>query len=226
MINNLQPLSTIEHYKIHIPSDCCSVGDQLLVGSYPGNFDLKKHQQKIDELCKAGVRIWICLQPEEELKELQPYQPFIKTWVSRQNHKDVDMKFIQLPIQQPVSDTIIKKYIETIDLLLHEAQQKQILVYLHCKCGHASSGMITILLIAKRLKLTTTKALNIWNKLHENIGIRKKTSKKYKCKMSSEQLCVLKRFEYAFGGAAPLPTPSNNKRKIKDITTYMNKKAR
>lgn len=147
---------------------------KALFGSFPT-------QEAVEELEKAGVRIFVDLTSGAENKTI-PYT--------------TKYKYISYPIQDRKTPSDWKSYSKFIVTLSHEIKnlRNKDKIYIHCKGGHGRSGVVVASLLAYVKKVLPEVALQKTGKYHNN---RSEMRDKWRV-IGSPQTRVQKNFIYRF----------------------------
>jgi protein tyrosine phosphatase (PTP) superfamily phosphohydrolase (DUF442 family) len=95
-------------------------------------------QQKLSALFEAGIRLIICLQPEEERGSGGlPFTPYVEMWrfIGAEAGELVDWQ------RHPITDMGIPSTAQMRDIL-RAVDQSRGAVYLHCWGGHGRTGTV------------------------------------------------------------------------------------
>lgn len=129
------------------------VRNKLIVGAYP--YNIKKEKSYIRRLRKVGVNIYISLQSEDELAELESYLPDLNEDEKYYNFPMVDRK------TSPDEETI-----SFLNKVLKLIKKENTCLYIHCLGGHGRTGVFVALILSHLYKLDLDKSLSYTQRLH------------------------------------------------------------
>lgn len=111
---------------------------RLLGGCYPGDIYPAKAEQKLSALFDAGVRLIICLQPEEERGgEGRPFASYVEIWGSIGARAGERVAWER----HPIADMGVPSTTQMHDIL-QVIDQNRSPAYIHCWGGHGRTGTV------------------------------------------------------------------------------------
>lgn len=151
------------------------VKNKIMTGEYPGNKEDHLHISNLSCLLDNGIRVFVCLQEESELKNFRPYKDDV---IRIANEKGIDpntIEFIHFPMEDggiAESVEILSDFIETlltkinddgddggdnVDVADDKIESRKI--YLHCWAGRGRTGIIAACLLGRLYKVSGLDAL-------------------------------------------------------------------
>ncbi|KAM9968538.1 hypothetical protein ACTFIW_007688 [Dictyostelium discoideum] len=135
------------------------VKDSILCGEYPGNKDDDiLHFKTLSTLLDSGIRVFVCLQEQDELKKFRPYREDILK-LSKEKGIDVDsITFVHFPIEDGGIAENNEDLVDLIERLLNLLSLDN-KVYLHCWAGRGRTGIVGACLLGRLYQVTGLEAL-------------------------------------------------------------------
>lgn len=145
---------------------------RILMGAYPAAPDPAISSCMMKALIKdLGVQTFICLQPEDELKRLSPYN---RTAIRIANEHDLPKPiFVHFPIDMcgVNDDNLVQGFMER-ELLPMVNKNDTGRVYIHCMGGNGRTGTISALALAYLYDLDAETALKKVGDYHDRFRQR------------------------------------------------------
>ena len=112
----------------------------LLAGCYPGDLDPLQAEKKVSALLDAGIRSFLCLQPEGEKANGKFFAPYLDLLREQAAKRGTAARFERIPILDlnvPTASTM-KHILDHIDASIADDMP----VYLHCWGGHGRTATV------------------------------------------------------------------------------------
>ncbi len=139
-----------------LPSTCnWLIKDKIIMGAYP---DPDKSIAK--DLVGLGVKVFVCLQEDEELKAFRCYK-------KQALEASTDVEFVYFPIKDRLianDETTIKFVKDLIDRIKLDND----LIYIHCFGGHGRTGIIAVLLYSHMYEKDVDDSMVYVQKMHDS----------------------------------------------------------
>eukprot|EP01120_Amphizonella_sp_Union-15-10_P017702 TRINITY_DN9915_c0_g1_i1.p1 TRINITY_DN9915_c0_g1~~TRINITY_DN9915_c0_g1_i1.p1 ORF type:complete len:225 (+),score=40.88 TRINITY_DN9915_c0_g1_i1:52-675(+) len=137
---------------------------RVIAGAYPGDLVPKVALSKVENIIKAGVTVFVCLQLQNELFRFSPYQDLVAKLQETSEVKE-KIKILYFPIPDshvaPEEETV--QFIEKLVELLKSGEN----LYIHCWGGHGRTGTIIACLLGRLYDLSEDLALALTSKYHQ-----------------------------------------------------------
>ncbi|KAF2073254.1 hypothetical protein CYY_005416 [Polysphondylium violaceum] len=159
------------------------VKDKIMTGEYPGNKEDHLHISNLSCLLDNGIRVFVCLQEESELKNFRPYKDDVLKIAVEKGIDPNTIEFMHFPMEDggvAESVEVLADFIETLLSKLNDAagddnnndndndrgdnnvdddKKRSRKIYLHCWAGRGRTGIIAACLLGRLYKVSGLDAL-------------------------------------------------------------------